>query len=108
MKAGTGISRWNATSLVPRYRSKTSQVHVLAQKSDRVEVRWSLRLVRGPQICTLGIYFLCWQTEASKTARFLKPIFYVPNHGDLFCHLINQISCLILAVKDSLRSLRIP
>ena len=33
---------------------------------------------------------------------------YVPNHGDLFCHLINQISCLILAVKDSLRSLRTP
>ena len=29
---------------------------------------------------------------------------YVPNHGDLFCHLINQISCLILAVKDSLKS----
>ena len=28
---------------------------------------------------------------------------YVPNHGDSFCHLINQISCLILFLKDSLR-----
>ena len=31
---------------------------------------------------------------------------YVPNHGDLFCHLIDQIISLILAVKDSLRILR--
>ena len=33
---------------------------------------------------------------------------YVPNHGDLFFHLINQISRLILAVKDSLRSSTTP
>ena len=31
---------------------------------------------------------------------------YVPNHGDLFCHLIDQIIRLNLAVKDSLRILR--
>ena len=30
----------------------------------------------------------------------------VPNHGDFFCHLIDQIIRLNLAVKDSLRILR--
>ena len=31
---------------------------------------------------------------------------YVPNHGDLFCHVIDQSIRLNLAVKGSLRILR--
>ena len=38
--------------------------------------------------------------------NFTDLFFRKPNYGDLFCHLINQIRCLIFAVKDSIRSWR--
>ena len=64
-------------------------------------------MIRNIRIATRAA---CWPTKENQENINIFTDFYsyVPNHGDLFCHLINQISCLILAVKDYLSSLRTP